>query len=353
MVMNTNDFVNKLDELFETTVKSSMIHECTMHIENKKGDFNWSKGYGGRSIDSIFNLASVTKLFTTTCIINLVQKGELSLNDKLSKYFGRELLDGLHRYKGKEYSDKITIENLLFQNTGFPDVFAVGKNNLNKRIRQGDFCMSFEDYVDIARENKKKFPPGTIGKAHYSDLNFEMLGKIIEQVEKLSLHDAYKKNIFIPLGLHNTYLMENENDDCADVFYKDKALHLPNLWRSIPASGGCMGTSKEIMIFLKAFFGGELFDKSIFEQLKKFAMIQYAPPLGQYGGGFMKLNISGIASFYRLKGEMIGHMGGSGSFAYYYPEKDIYLVGDVNQFAKPGLIFTIPLKIAKLANRYL
>ena len=45
-------------------------------------------------------------------------------------------------------------------------------------------------------------------------------------------------------------------------------------------------------------------------------------------------------------------MGGTGTFAYYYPEKDIYFVGDVNQFAKPGLVFTLPLKIAKIANRY-
>lgn len=223
--------------------------------------------YGTRgTIDSIMNLASVTKLFTTTCIINLMQQGRLSLNDKLSKYFGQELLDGIHIYKGKDYSNEITVENLLFQNTGFPDVFAMGKNNLNKRMRQEDFKLSLEDYVQIAKENKKKFAPGTLRKAHYSDLNFEMLGKIIEQLEESSLHDAYKKYVFSPLGLQHTYLMENESDYCADMFYKDKALHLPNLWISIPACGGCMSTSKETMIFLKAFFKGELFDTSIFEK---------------------------------------------------------------------------------------
>ncbi len=72
-----------------------------------------------------------------------------------------------------------------------------------------------------------------------------------------------------------------------------------------------MSSSREVMIFLKVFFGGKLFDKKVFEQLRKFGMIQYCPPLGQYGGGFIRLNISGITSFYRLKGELIGHMGGS------------------------------------------
>lgn len=350
---NTKIFCEKLNNLFDTTTKSSMIHECTIHVESIDGDFKWSKKYGGRTLDSIMNIASITKLFTTTCIINLIEQGKLSFNDKLSKFFGQEILGGIHIYKGKDYSDELTVGNLLFQNTGIPDVFAAENNKLNKKMRHEDFQVSFEEYIRIAKDNKKKFAPGTAGKAHYSDLHFEMLGKIIEQLEASSLHDAFKKYAFRPLGLHNTYLMETENDYCTDMYYKNKALHLPNLWSNLPGSGGCMSTSKEIMIFLKAFFGGELFNKRIFEQLKKPAMIQYAPPLGQYCGGFVRLNISGIASVYQVKGELIGHMGGCGTFAYYYPEKNLFFVGDVNQFAKPELIFTLPLKIAKFAYKYL
>lgn len=211
-------FKKELDKLFAATTKSSMIHKCNMHVENGSGTFMWNREYGERTIHSIMNLASVTKLFTTTCIINLIQQDKLSLTDPLDKYFESELLEDIHIYKGKDYSYEITVGNLLFQNTGFPDVFAM--------------------------------------------------------------------------------------------------------------------------------------DKSILKELNKFAMIQYCPPLGQYGGGFVRLNISGIASMYRLKGELLGHMGGSGTYAYYYPEKDLYFVGDVNQFAKQGLIFTIPLKLAKLAYRY-
>ncbi len=287
--------------------------------------------------------------YTTTCIINLIQQGKLSLDEKLSKFFSPEILDGIHIYKGIDYSYQITVGNLLFQNSGFPDVFAVGRNNLNRRMVKEDLKLTLEDYVKIAKESKKKFPPGTKGKAHYSDLNFEMLGKIIELKEGSSLHDAYKKYVFLPLQLQNTYLMEKEDDYCANVYYKRKALKRPNLLASIPACGGCISTSKEVMTFIKAFFNGQLFDRSIFEELRYFNTIQYCPPLGQYGGGIVRLNISGIASMYRLKGELIGHMGGTGTYAYYYPEKDLYFVGDVNQFARPALIFTLPLQKAKLA----
>lgn len=346
-------FATKLEELFHKSSNSSLIYETTMHVEDGSGDFSWSKGYGGRTVDSIMNLASITKLFTTSCVVNLLQQGKLSLEDKLDQFFGADILDGLHSYRGKDYSHEITVGNLLFQNSGFPDVFAKGKDNLNKRMIREDLKLTLEDYVKIAKENKKKFAPGTPGKAHYSDLNFELLGKIIEQIEGSSLHDAFKKYVFLPLQLKHTYLPEKDSDYSAKIYFKKEALDRSNLWRSIPACGGCMSTSVEVMIFLKAFFKGQLFDKSIFKQLRKFAMIQYCPPLGQYGGGFVRLNISGIASMYRCKGELIGHMGGSGSYAYYYPEKDLFFVGDVNQFAKPGEVFILPLKLAKLANKFI
>ena len=242
----------------------------------------------------------------------------------------------------------------MFQNTGIPDVFAAQHNRLNKYIASGDFpYIPFEEYIRIAKESPKKFAPGTSGKAHYNDLHFEMLGIIICQVEKSTLQEAYKKYVFDSLELQSTYLYEKESDYCNNYYSKSKSIHSPNLFLSIPACGGCMSTSRELMKFLKAFFGRELFDKKVFEELTDYAGIQYAPGFGQYSGGFVRLNISGIASMFRLKGEMVGHMGGCGAYAYYYPQMDIYVVGDVNQFSKQGLLFTLPLKVAKLASKYM
>ncbi|WP_312644994.1 serine hydrolase [Hydrogenoanaerobacterium sp.] len=338
------------EKVFHKLTRSSIIYECSLHIENTEGNFSWSKGYGGRSLDSPMVLTSVSKLFTTTCILNLIQQGKLSLQDNLSEFFDSEILQSIHVYKGIDCSGRLTVGNLLFQNTGFPDVFAVGTNCINKKMIRSDVSVSFEDYVKIAKESRKKFAPGAAGKAHYSDLNFEMLGKIIERLEQSSLHNVYKKYIFDPLNLQNTYMPENDCDFIPNIYHRENALYRPMLIRSIPASGGCISTSKEMMQFIKAFFGGKLFDRCIFEQLRSFAMIQYAPPLGQYGGGFVRLNISGIASLFRCKGELIGHMGASGAYAYYYPEKDLYFVGDNNQISAPGKLFTVPLQLAKVVS---
>lgn len=352
--MNTDytKYKNNIKKLFDKTVQSPLIFTSSMHIENDEGDFSHFLGYGEKSIDSPMILTSVSKLFTTTCILNLIQQGKLSFDDKLSKFFNNEVLNGLHIYKGKEYSYDITVKHLLFQSTGFPDTDAVGKPSLLKRYMQSDFFVSFDDYIKITKENKKKFAPGTPKKAHYSDMNFEFLGKIIEKIENTSLHTAYKKYIFTPLDMQNTYMPEKDSDFVPTMYYKENPLQRPLLIRSFYACGGCISTSRDTMKFLKAFFHGELFNKKIFEELRKFSYIQYAPMLSQYGGGFVRLNISGIMSLYRLKGELIGHMGGSGTYAFYYPEKGLYFVGDVNQIATPAKVFTIPAKLAQIVSKW-
>lgn len=353
--MNNNTYPKyeaKFKKLFDKTVKSPQIFTSSMHIENEDGSYSYFLGHGDRDMHSPMILASISKLFTTTCILNLIQQGKLSFSDKLSKFFPKEIINSLHIYKGNDYSYDITVKHLLFQATGFPDIFAVGKPCLNKQyFSHGDFYSSFEDYIKLTKDYKKKFAPGTPKKAHYSDMNFEFLGKIIEKIEEISLHEAYKKYVFIPLGMTNTYYPEKDEDFVPTTYYKESAIERPLLIRSLPACGGCISTSRETMKFLKAFFNGALFDKAIFLELREFATIQYAPPLGQYGGGFVRLNISGIASMFRLRGELIGHMGGSGAYAYYYPEKGLYFVGDVNQLAAPSKIFTIPAKLADIVSK--
>lgn len=72
-------------------------------------------------------MASITKLFTTTCILILLEQGKLSLNNKISEYFDENIIKGIHIYNGKDYSFELTISDLLFQTSGLPDVYLEGK----------------------------------------------------------------------------------------------------------------------------------------------------------------------------------------------------------------------------------
>ena len=336
----------KFEKVFDKFTNSKKINEGILLIENTKGDFSFSKGYGGKELDSPILMASITKLFTTTCTLKLFEQGKLSLNDKVYNYFKPNILNGIHTYKGKDYSSELTISDLLFQTSGLPDVFLEGKDNMKNRIIQEDYYISFPDMINRVKDLKPHFDPTRKDKAYYADINFDILGKIIEEVSGLTLSEAYKSYIFEPLGLSNTYLPENINDEIPKMYYKAEAISRPMSVISSGASGGCVTNTHELMIFIKAFFGGELFDKNIFNSLSNYNKLQSSMGPIYYGGGYMQIPLEGIVSLFMGEGELIGHSGSTGSFAFYYPVKDLFIVGDINQIAYAALPIRLSMKLA-------
>ena len=151
-------------------------------------------------------MASITNLFTTTSILTLLEQQELSLDDKIIKFFDPNTLNGIHIYKGVDYSSELTISNLLFQTSGLPDVYLEGKDCMKNRIIEEDFFITFSNTINMVKDLKPHFAPKEKEKSYYADINFDILGKIIEKVSGLTLSEAYKNYIFEPLGLSNTYL---------------------------------------------------------------------------------------------------------------------------------------------------
>ncbi|AXF56185.1 hypothetical protein DT065_09240 [Salicibibacter kimchii] len=76
----------KIKKVFEGVTKNKQIHESLLLIENASGDFSYHLGYGGKKTDTPILTASITKLFTSTCILILREQEKLSLDDKMSKY---------------------------------------------------------------------------------------------------------------------------------------------------------------------------------------------------------------------------------------------------------------------------
>jgi D-alanyl-D-alanine carboxypeptidase len=78
--------------------------------EGKTGSF-------AASTEQPLYLASVGKLFTATIVSMLHEQGELAFGDRIARYLDAELMDGLHVYKGEDYSDEIEIRHLLNQSS--------------------------------------------------------------------------------------------------------------------------------------------------------------------------------------------------------------------------------------------
>lgn len=337
---------DKLGKIFDRTTKSQKIHTAAVLVENTAGDIRWKKGYGGKDIDSPIIIASITKLFMTTCILVLIEQGKLSLEDKISKYVGKDILDGLHVYKGKEYAYELTISDLLFQVSGLPDYFFEGDNPFDKKIKQEDFFVSFEEMVDISKKMKPNFAPRKKGRGYYADLNFDLLGKVVENIAAITISEAYERYIITPLDLKSTYTVKSEDDYVPDVYCKNTILRPVKFLSSCPASGGVISTCRELMLFLKAFWGGRLFNKKVFDRLQQYNKLQILLGPIRYGGGHMKVDVG--YPFLR-KIELVGHSGSTGSFAFYCPKKDLYFVGDVNQISSPAIPIRLVMQLAMKA----
>ena len=329
-----------IEKKFNAATRSKHIHEAVLLVENGSGDFSVNCGYGGKTIDSPMQAASVGKLFTTACTLMLQEQKKLSLTDLVADYFDKNTLNGLHVYKGVDYSHKLTLSNLLFQTSGLPDYEE--KGGIMERVIKEDFAISTAELIAITKTLKPRFAPSS-NKAYYSDLNFQLLGEVIEKLTQMPLEEVFRKFLFEPLGLTKTYMPVGD-DFVPNVYYKNQSIHRPKLIMSLRGGGNAVTTARELMVFLKAFFNGYFFPKSLFEQLSVYRRIR-ALSLIFYGGGHMQVPLNSIFTLFAGKGELIGHSGSTGSFAFYYPQKDMYFVGDVNQMSNPGIPYQLLLKL--------
>lgn len=151
-----------------------------------------------------FRLASVSKQFTATCILQLVDQWKISLNDKLIKYFP------IFKY-GKD----ITIFNLLTHTSGLIDYEDIMDKTEKTPI-------SDKKVLELlAKEKSRKF--NAWENYSYNNWEYCILKEIIEYITNLTFAEYLKKNIFIPLEMNNTLLSERNTSNI-----KNKAI-----WYSI------------------------------------------------------------------------------------------------------------------------
>ncbi len=340
-----SDIENKLQKLLDKTVDTKNVFGTSFCAKHK--NFTWCGTSGNFQKDEPYFIASTTKLFVTAIILNLRSKSTISLDDRISKYLTDDILNGLHTLNGTDYSTKLTIKNLLAHTSGVPDYFqqkdAEGTSLEKELIKGNDRFWSFEEAIAISKSLKPRFIPDQKGKAHYSDTNFQLLGRIIENVTRKSLSDNFEELIIQPLNLAKTYLYQESTDKTPKMlFYKNQELNIPKAMTSFGADGGIVSTSKEMLQFIEAFFTGVLFPVAYISELQVWNKIFF--PL-QSGIGIQRFKLPWIFNPFSNTPELIGHSGLSGALAFYSPKNDILISGTVNQVANPGISFRVMLKI--------
>jgi len=184
------DFSN-IDPIINNAIAAHMLPGAVLIIGHG-GYIVYEKAYGNRSLipniepmttDTIFDMASLTKAtMTSVAIMQLKEKGKLSLDDPVANYIPEFGVNG---------KDKITIRMLMTHYSGLPPDLDLSTPWTGK-----------QEALSRAFSSKLMSPPGTMFR--YSDINFITLGALVERLSGESLDKYAMKHIIKPLGLKET-----------------------------------------------------------------------------------------------------------------------------------------------------
>jgi CubicO group peptidase (beta-lactamase class C family) len=341
--------------------KDKSVRNCVLSLMKGNGSFSWSGAAGiarqdgqvPMSKDTPIYIASITKLYTASAIMRLYEKGLLSLDDPMSKYLPEKLIQGIHVYKGKDYSREITIKQLLSHTSGIADYYTEkpkgGKSLFDLFLEEPERSWTVDETIERARKDlEPNFQPGT--DASYSDTNFQLLGKVIEAITGKPLHIVYEDFIFRPLGLKHTWLIGRSQPQFtpsaapADVFYNDRIITETRSNGAYWADGGIVSTAEECIIFLKALNEGRMVGRDTLKLMHHWHKLQF--PL-QYGYGTMSFNLPRFMNMVMKVPPLWGHSGSTGSFLYYSEDLNLYIAGTINQTESKSKPFRLMGRVIK------
>jgi len=245
--------LRNIDAILEHAVASGNIPGGVVLVGHN-GKVVYRKAFGERSleparermtVDTIFDLASLTKcIATTTAVMQLVEEGRIRLNDPVSGYLKDFAQNG---------KQEITIRELMTHYSGLrPDLdLAAPWQGRGTAFR-------------MAMEERPVNPPGA--KFVYSDINYETLGFLVEQVTGVPLDEYAAKHIFEPLEMRETRFLPpkawrprvapTEFDDHGEMLRG--VVHDPTARRmgGVAGHAGLFSTADDLAKFAQALLSG-------------------------------------------------------------------------------------------------
>jgi len=341
--------------------KDKSVRDCVLAVMKGDGSYSWSGAAGIAGQDGLVPMtkdtpifvASITKLYTATAIMQLYERGALCLDDPMSKYLAEKLIQGIHVYEGKDFSLEITIKELLSHTSGIADYYTEkpkgGKSLFEVFLEEPTRSWTVDEVIERARKDlKPNFPPGT--DTSYSDTNFQLLGKVIEATTGKPLHMVYEEFFFRPLNLKHTWLIGRSKPQVApsaapaDVFYGDMNITDTRSNGSYWADGGIVSTAKEMIIFLKALNEGRIVRPDTLRLMHNWRKLQF--PL-EYGYGTMRFKLPRLMARLLRVPPLWGHSGSTGSFLYYSEDLNLYMAGTINQVESKVKPFRLMISVMK------
>lgn len=289
----------------------------------KEGKIILNKGYGMAykeknipyQATTVSTIGSVTKQFTATAILKLVEFNQLDVTDPISKYFKKLPND----------KKNITIHQLLTHSAGLIDV-----------IGEGDF-----DDIPMKRFFKTLFAtdllhqPGS--KYAYSNAGYSILARIIEIVSGQDYENFLNEHLFKPAGMKQTgYFIPEWDEKIVANGYARNVENVGTLlsrfqkhgkvtW-TLKGNGGIHSTTGDMHKWYQALKANKILPKSLFEKLTTAHILEYEGESSYYGYGWAIYNSN-------RNTKIISHNGGNAIFFHdfiWLPEEDVVIIQFTN-----------------------
>jgi D-alanyl-D-alanine carboxypeptidase len=195
--MTEEDALAALNEELAKRAVADEFAGAMMITKNGAAIFEAARGYADienkvpNTLDTIFDIGSMGKMFTATAVLQLVQAGSVELDAPLGKY--------LSDYPNKDVA-KVTVHQLLTHAGGTGNIF--GPEELAVFNANRGNLEEPKDYIALFGERGPRFEPGS--RWEYSNYGYVLLGRIIELASGQGYYDYVREHIFKPAGMNST-----------------------------------------------------------------------------------------------------------------------------------------------------
>ena len=322
-----------IEPMVHTAIANGEIPGCVVMLV-RNGNCVYQQPFGQRSVephkvamtvDTVFDMASITKpVATATSVMMLVERGLIQLSDPIAKHIPE------FDQNGKQ---DITVFQCLTHQAGFVPDSPLSEYEVPEEIWPNLFRLG------------TVYEPGT--KFVYSDVGFQILGKLVERVAGKTLDEFTRQNIFEPLGMHDTGYLPSDDlkpriapTEQRDGQWMMGDVHDPRAYAMDRVAGhaGLFSTAKDLAIYGQMMLNQGVQGKSRILAPATIRAMTAAYPSGQHLRG---LGWDKLSKYSSNRGELFtrsafGHGGFTGTVLWVDPGLDLIMIVLSNRLHPDG-----------------
>ncbi len=271
-----------------------------------------------------FLIASTSKLITATAVFTLIDGGILSMEDSVGEWLDLDLI------KDIDNAEECQIKHLLGHTGGIRDIYNI--KHLMSYMNKKDHQWVDEDMLKFIHGDQAYFEVDE--GWYYSNINYILLGMIMEEATGLSLKEIYQQKIFDPLQLESAYYDTGENAiapglihgytdvNSNSIFVEAKEFYEDDI--GLGGDGGIAINAQDLGRFMDELMAGNIISQQSMNEMQNW-----------FEGGYASDGMAGYGLYFEegTYGTSYGHDGGIigfESFLSYYPNSDITLAILIN-----------------------